>query len=1768
VALDTVSADDWNNAPDTVSADDWNRASSSPQQAGAISADDWNNAEGETVAAPSAAGSAIRRGIMNAPVGAAAGVGTIGGAALGTLTDPVTGPAGTFVGGLAGGIGAGMLAQKGEDWILEKLGLDQGSGFASKSQRLADELAHPHASFAGELAGNILPSFGAGSGRMVAQRALGAGLQGGLEAGQEVYQGNGIDPTKVGIATAAGAAFPSFNRAGRALESRLAARMAPRTPGTPGQQPPGQPPPAGTPAPEADLGDVSEDTGQPAQAAPSPELAFAQQQRDKLGQGHPLYDYWDAHARMLEAQEGGHASPDSDNDAVYGPFGDQHVFRPEDADRANDVTTYARGIAAENAPAPQIEGAGNPIGSPMLQRTAQRPSGDQRDYRKNRPVTAPSGETSQPLSTDPVHEDVARALAVDEPQTGFDQQTTREPEPTPPPAQEGPPPPVETGLGRPLNGGVDATIQQATQLAMRRPIVEAPMPSGANSTKDMNGPVVVDPRVPPELRRPVAVHETVEQTLMAQGMPYAQAHKIATRAEQQAVEAAGMNWKEYQDRWAGILPEIGRTPVTPEMRQQWAQAGLHVDPEEAIGHYHQAAEDQAVAGAEQAPVTAAVTPAQQRVLAATREQLKGMPRALQAFDALDPQAQLAAIERMRAELQTGAPAEGEPTPVIPTETTVGRAPRQKVDVEGTKVSTRSKADAERKGGAVKAWDAAVAQFGEADKEGVIPTTTSDKAALVERLKQMVQHAADATGNANPIKAYRPNVKPASYNILKAAQRVIAKPTPANIRDYFAAVRLGKEGAKDLQQTSRIDSDIAYKPQIEEAPAEAMTAQAAPPDAREFHEPFDNSSGDESQQYTVGQNRLRDWLNGLSDDTYSKLADIHPELKTDIAATQDPVELMRNYMDDLAEQEGKRPGKIELVPAEDVKGKPQPVRTAADVDRFAPTPEGGAAGTGKSLKNDPRFAELVAKYASAAPAKKGLRLEALETPEASEARSATVDGSDQSFLDKVKAFGSDESGALSGQAVASIGNWLKNSTSYFSPRTQAQPGNPIKDYGDQLGGWFTRMGARMSRATADLIANLHSTPDIGQANAGQVYRAMERGEIAQLPSDLRDWYNNYIKPIADQYGPKYDELRTLAQKYGLAGGADMPERKSNPGNGWMNWVSRIRKDDTPSSENQDVFAGKTLAAWSPTTQDRDFFALQNSQGQRIIYKPGDGEITIMRNGSPQNVKVSNFNPTDIGATVRLKVKGQSDVWTVDHAAIDEIKAATAGKVQYHDNPAYTVNMSLNGLNNALERARQYRDIVESPEFSTMTATNRAGKDALEAAYPSERFIQPQLPQFKDTWMPEKWAWIMNDYHKRGIFSDSAAEKQTVDNLSMMAAKTFLTFGPQIHTLNEADKWATSRGFKWISPSGWGALVKTAPQAIKAAYTLDPAIYREITEAGGNPMAMHAVARNFSEQAAKLTGVDIAQNPSKWDYLGKYWGMTIPQLADAAYQKSTKFMWRTTDAMYIQRYLEERDNGYAPEDAVKRVEKFIDSYQMGPTIGGSRLAKQVLSDPSVSYFAPYHYGVFRSWGNMAKGLMAPSSTMAERKEAAGQFLVQLALGYAFYPAMSAAYRAVTGEQDAEFKPRGMSALAHSASQVAQGQAGPEQVLRDVWMPGVPAQMAIEGFNNKDWRGQPIVPPRAYNGPSAVAKSASDVADWAARSTVAPYNTISYAANAPGGGIAKGAQRFAEDQLNIHNPSSGELKHNALIDKINAAAERARQKRPGGLIERGVNAVLPGG
>lgn len=177
----------------------------------------------ETSALGAAGRAAMREAIPTAAGIVGFGAGAAAGASAVAPLAPFTGPAAPFVlgagglvGGLVGGFGAGYGARKVQDAITYFVPEDVKAKFGQNAaQQEADRRLHPTATFVGELAPQVA-AFRPG-GLSKAAMAVGSGIAGTAEAVRQKASGEEIDPTKIAIATGAGAFLNKETALGRGL---------------------------------------------------------------------------------------------------------------------------------------------------------------------------------------------------------------------------------------------------------------------------------------------------------------------------------------------------------------------------------------------------------------------------------------------------------------------------------------------------------------------------------------------------------------------------------------------------------------------------------------------------------------------------------------------------------------------------------------------------------------------------------------------------------------------------------------------------------------------------------------------------------------------------------------------------------------------------------------------------------------------------------------------------------------------------------------------------------------------------------------------------------------------------------------------------------------------------------------------------------------------------------------------------------------------------------------------------------------------------------------------------------------------------------------------------------------------------------------------------------------------------------------------------------------------------------------------------------------
>ena len=1184
-------------------------------------------------------GAFARQAIKQAPSAAAGWVGGVAGAeagaVAGTAAAPFLGPAapaGPLIGGLigagAGAMGAGWLASKGEDWVLDKLGLRDNGGMLSTQQEQADVEQHPYASEAGSLADTLIGGAVGGASRGV--RAIGGAIMGATTAGQEYAETGEVDPLKVGMSAAAGAVAPNprgwvtkaASPATRFFTQTASRAATPPAAGTAAEQ---APPPKGDEGATINVVRSNRD-GRKDAPTPADQVVTAQSE--------PGVNTDAIHPDLAAALGG------ENDDAIT-------QVHSMDSGAPGGAPTAPDNAAQPNQPAPRAASAESvpPIetGFDQVAQTQPRPTPEQGSVDSTDPELAHrigslaiSGKNANQIFAD---------LKGNVPIPGIRK--------------------VRGALG--IDPQAVDIVQGAMKQAMERPVVEHPMPSIANSIK--GGPVVVDPRVPPEYRPFLAVHETVEEALEAAG--YNTAHKVATIAERTAVEAAGVDWKKYQQWFADNGKGIEKTPVT-DIGMPGAE--FHVDPEAAIGHYTSHLGPDAGTGE---PVTATVTipqrggyrpeaPAEKapKVVADTIKQLRdaGMTRAADALEKL-PMSERAAKATQLAAMQRNASGEAEPQKTA-------RVPSKAYKTEGG-ITAANKKDLARKEGALAAAKSAFEKFGPGDKESVIPTNTNDKAELIDRLKQAVEHANEQNGGQDPIAGYRPNVKPPEWQWLKGAQKVIAKPTQKNITDFITNENLLKGGgAKDVQDTARIKADSELRPGAPEVETASDDTSNVPRPT--FENPYVRQEGKDNTLYDQ-QQALVDYVNDLSPNDYATLADNH-DMSAEMNEPAEPGELLQTFKQTIAEASGKRPGVIERVPAEDVTGTPQPVKSRADLDRFAPTKEGGAASEGRVLTGEEKAKVIAAMNMPAATRDVDARLtseqgaadnpENISKREKANLKNGTTLSSGvplqnawDSAMEHMSNFLKDSSGKLTFRPFS----WMQKRL-YDAFSGHAAPG--VKEYVESLGDMFNEHRLKGVNRDAEVYANGLVASKLTADEWKEIAHAHDDRTTANLSPKLKEVYDNNIKPLIKKY---YDDYAWLRKNTDL----DLP-REYNSGKVEFQPLLRVGAQAFDHEKTDDPLVQlRTLSDYAGPLQERDYFTLDNGKGQRVVFKPGDGEITVYRGGKTTKAATVDFdgNPGD---RITLKIgKGAAETYSVDHATAREIMANVRDEkgqpLEYHESP---------------------------------------------------------------------------------------------------------------------------------------------------------------------------------------------------------------------------------------------------------------------------------------------------------------------------------------------------------------------------------------------------------------------------------------------------------------------------------------------------------------------
>ena len=1725
----------------------------------------------------SSAGGAFGRTVEEGafPASAAIAGGELG-SEIGTAMFPGVGTVAGLGVGAAAGLAYGYLASKGQDWVLDKFGLREHLGL-DPAQRQADTEQHPGAVFAGEGLNALIGGARPTTALALKARALGVGVMGGMSVGQQYAETGEVDPMEAAKQAAIGAALP-VGAPSTGLAKKIGNLITGGTEGrtvlpTIPQRTPSSPPKANVGGAAPEIKGVSEQDILNTKPNTNPALGTAFEEPAAKGE--------------TEAEDLEYYDPGNPPDAAgtqTAPMKERVAATANDPVRRNLLKTNTGVNAAaridtvsSTTGAPPVDNGVDETFAAALNKKPSQPGG------ALRPQGIPEVQRMPPAAQ--------QAIQAGRPQE-------QAPAPQPAATAPAPQPPVETGLVQahaaqqpqvpfPQAKNTNDIVRLASQAAVRRPLVETPMPSIANSSRDLNGPVVVNPGIPPEYHRPLAIHETVEQSLMAHGYDYDTAHDIATRAEMKAVRGAGIDAQKYSDFFTDHAKQIEGIPVDPATYQKY---NLHVDPMEAIGHHAnkigpsgEISPKEGVSASAEKPVTAAVkepelTDAQKRTIEATRAFIaKENPDLLATFDAKS-QAEKA------ASAQSAIDEAVEQEKVAARTKRTGVRPTRGEGEEAVQINASRKERIDRSAAAIKG---AVDEFApDDDKLGVIPETDDDKEELIGRLTGMVKSAADRNNGGSPLRAktggYKPNKVPAEWSLLDQAEKLVAakNPSDAKIAKFIADEKLlrtgGKEAAQEFQAGRReeADQDLRQFPENETA-QENMIAQDRALDTQAPTFPkFDNSNGDESKVYEDQQNGLRNWWNNLDPDDQNLLFERHPDIENNVNTVQDPARLHEILEGDLEGLQKYRPA-----------GKTIPVVKAEDIKRLAPTEPGAAASEGKSR------ADLLAEY-NARLAAGDFNVHGNTADRLAIAKKAANETTDERTRDKQALWGdwgaakkNVENFVKDEQGGAPIPKWLTKTgdtiKDVFSPdvdrgleAANEEYGKSFEDVGKELHtkipGMYKQMTERIKQDTAELRGMVQKAAGFNMkpTEKRDLHRAEEVRDTSKLPSELQGYYATIDKPLKEELDRRVNAIKNLHAATGIGRDVELI------GDGITDYLPHMRADKQlfNEAENRQVMPTpeNTLSHQASNLQPRKYFAL------RPVDAAGNEDPSVKPQLLARTFDAYN-KPTGWTTATNKQIKGLPPGWgtklnepfigkggqkyLLDNARVKELNAAglkdeDGNPITFHENSTLALIQANHEAQVVLEKNRlaaEMQRLFDDHELSTTSANEAVAKGwAASASRADLQKAMTSLPELeqkgqRDQYFPPNIRWELDHIHQQG-YNDLPG----ITRASQAMLKTMFFTQPFIHAGNVLDNFITARGFDNFRPSGynWKTMVDANKMIREGA---DNADYRRWVMAGGNPMLRNVQYRDFAIKNARDLGEHIAMNPATWDPIARKFGMTSKELRRTIYDATQRPMWYMADTMSAHRFLEnERLYGMAPEKAAQQANEWLPTYHTPATVGmqneaGRKIAK-IINSPAFLAFGPYTYEKLATFGRMnLKLAQMPVAVYKqgrltrENTRPLGQAIMMYGvMPWIVYNAADKALQYATGDKNATMTRRGVAQIPSMLADVATHNKGILAPAKE-FSPSIPANLLKGVAGGYDWAGHPIT----QEG-SSIPEQVKQAGVWAGSQAVPPISDLLQ-------GIKTGhpLQHFLAGQVGAHIPSPAEDKYLNQKTKIDQRAVKRYEK-----------------
>lgn len=1032
----------------------------------------------------------------------------------------------------------------------------------------------------------------------------------------------------------------------------------------------------------------------------------------------------------------------------------------------------------------------------------------------------------------------------------------------------------------------------------------------------------------------------------------------------------------------------------------------------------------------------------------------------------------------------------------------------------------------------------------------------------------------------------PTHKPKEWMWAREADRLMKKPTPGNIEKFRDAERLlrGDDAAVETYRGgNRVEADVAmnkrggdeniaaaegklHAPGVNEN-EDAMIAAIDAKRGGKFDTPHEEAERDVTPMPVKSKADLKQLPRKTVNVKDSALAQVDMKKVDDSAAAKrkDEIEVLKERR---ARAEA---SKARAKAANEARTKVEANKPSEDIKAEGKKDIGVKDFTAADMQ---RMVELSNKAAK----RKGLSDDEIAQSDLTKQEGYKPKNETAKLFDR---FTSDESGSLNiGKIKQDIKNLLKT-TPVKSYRAR-DPKGPSEEHALTLSEDLHKVNqaekahklntqdwtdALPKEADRPMLERIYKAREADSAHVDLPGKQAGKTNIESLdPADKKIW--------DDVLGPKSDEVDAF----------DKAIRAINPdltGPEVEHYISRITKGNTSEfnilKSNDDPTGPKFngMSVNASMAKERGFVALERaSDGKRfVIQNRPEGGFTLWDNRKATRIKDPNY---EFEANMPYTVKGKNgDVdYTMRHAMSDEIENSGArldlgnGKTQlvkYYKNAAFSIAMAHTKLGTMARNLQELARISSTPEFGKLTSTNPESKNPISEG--GKGYKETNFPNLKGTYMDPQLAHVFDDYAKAGFNSP-----QMLRDLNQSVTK-LLFWMPVAHIANVGTHWFVGRGLDNLNAK---ALFETGAKAISSVMKQD--VYqRKLMEHGAGTIYPSVLTRNFIEKIAKNVGEEMVRDPSSWGPIADKLGVPLKKLSDSIYNASSKVMWAANDVFLTQRIMELERKGMSMEQAIKVAERDIPNYRVSPTLLGSgqkgRIFSQVMQDPMVTSFGRYHVGMFNSYANIAKDALSGSASAGDRIDAIGKMMAMAVLAYAVYPVMDKMAKLVTGNEDASQNRRGPISVPYHVGRAMQGKEDIASAGRATFTIPPFWSTLMESLSNKDWRGKSIVEPGdvaagargdAFRGGRALVQEGEHFA----RGMISPLGTLSTAEKKnKDDNIGVAAAKAVRDQAaDVRNPSQAASNYERKQDLYNERASRSRDKKGGyGPLEEGYNKLF---